>query len=540
MTTPPSGGVGPVVRRTVNPAMITSDFESQSHEQLRAMIESADPAATRALGDRLKTAGVAIGKIGEDLRTYMSHVNWEGEAGDAFRTWGANMVNATTRLGEFSDKAGTWMGHAAETLSTVKSAMPEYSATSKATLNSYLSQHPGGFLLKPPATSDAPKPGAGVLAGPTPEAATAAQKRLDEDHAEAVRLMRQLAGSYVWSAHNMGQVERPQFQPIRDEHMPRDQRSGTEYVPNPGGVSSPALTASGGSANQSVRDGEPGQAAYVSGAASHDAGVNGVTGTVTSASPGSSPVAMDVDGYVATPNVPTSQSGGTAGPPPVERVSDRAQLPPTPGVPPVGPIGQAGTTREKEVGGSRQKMATGVPAQGVDGGTAAPRQGVGGGAVPGRGVVGGRVNMPAVGAPADGIVGGRPVPRPTGPSSAQVPRGTVIGTEPSTGRPPMGHGIGGVMPGAPAGRVVGGQASGRRLATESGGVVGGRAQQLAAGAVDRPFTQGGTGLVRSQGETNRSRGASRQRHGEGRPDYLVEEDGVWQQGSRRVIPPVIG
>ncbi|MGX8906342.1 WXG100 family type VII secretion target [Streptomyces netropsis] len=518
--------------------MITSDFESQSHEQLRAMIADADPKATQALGDRLKAAGVAIGKIGEDLRTYMSHVNWEGEAGDAFRTWGANMVNATTRLGEFSDKAGTWMGHAAETLSTVKSSMPEYSSASKATLNSYLSQHPGGFLLKPPASSDAPKPGGGVLAGPTPEAATAAQKRLDEDHAEAVRLMRKLAGSYVWSAHNMGQVERPQFQPIRDAHMPRDQRRETEYVPNPGGVSSPAFPASGVSANQIVRDGEPGQATYASGVASRDAGASGVTGTVTSASPGSSPVGMDVDGGVATPNIPISQSGGTAGPPPVDRALDRIQLPPTPGVPPMGPIGKTGATREREVGGPRPRVAPGAPVEGIGGGVA-PRQGVGGGGVPGQGAVGGRVNMPAVGAPTDGIVGGRPVPRATGPSSAQVPRGTVIGTEPSTGRPPMGHGIGGVMPGAPAGRAAGGQASGRRLATESGGVVGGRAQQRAAGAADRPFTQGGTGLVRSQGEANRSRGASRQRHGEGRPDYLVEEDGSWQQGSRRVVPPVI-
>ncbi|MEU2855061.1 WXG100 family type VII secretion target [Streptomyces syringium] len=514
--------------------MITSDFESQSHEQLRAMIESADPAATRALGDRLKTAGVAIGKIGEDLRTYMSHVNWEGEAGDAFRTWGANMVNATTRLGEFSDKAGTWMGHAAETLSTVKSAMPEYSATSKATLNSYLSQHPGGFLLKPAVNSDAPKPGGGVLAGPTPEAATAAQKRLDEDHAEAVRLMRQLAGSYVWSAHNMGEVERPQFQPIRPDHMPRPDIHESEYIPGPGAAQDSAPAVGVVSAGDGVREGGVASAAHAPGVSTNGSGTNMVTGSGLVVQPEASSASMDVDGGVAVPTVPASSSDGIVVPSRTEGAPDRVQLPSTPGVPPVGHVKPAMPTGRSEAHAS---TVPGLPGQSAAGKANTGQETIG--RLPlGPGVAGGRGNVPAPGAPNDGIIGGRPVARPPAQSSAQGIRGTVIGTEPVHGRLPVGHGLGGPLPGVPAGSPGRAGRSGRRLASESGGIVGAQAQAR-PGAVDRPFTQGGTGLVRNPDQANSSRGGPRRGQREGRPDYLIEDDGTWLQGNRRVVPPVI-
>lgn len=533
MTTPPPGGVGPVIRRTVNPAMITSDFESKSHEQLRAMIENADPSKTQELGDKLKAAGVAIGKIGDDLQKYMSHVNWEGEAGDAFRTWGANMVSATARLGEFSEKTGTWMGHAAETLGSVKSSMPAYSAASKTTLNDYLSHHPGGFLLKPPTSSDAPKPGGGVLAGPTPEAAAAAQKRLDEDHAEAVRLMRKLAGSYVWSAHHMGQVERPVFQPIPPDVVPPP-LGDIERIPAPGSAVSPGLAAGGDEVGQGTREVGTGQATYAAGSSAYGSATSTVTGP---AHPESAPAAMEVDGGVAAPTIPTEPSGGATVPTRIERSPDRVQLPPAPGLPPVGPAGslEPGATAARGPGRSRASTSSGMPMEGVVGGSA-PRRGAFGD-VPGQGIFGGRVNAPTA-VPNDGIVGGRPLPRTAGQPSLQAPRGTVIGAEPGTARPPMGHGLGGVMPGPSAGRTGPGQAGGRRLASESGGIVGGHAQQRAAGAGGRPFTPGGTGLVRNQGDTPRSRGP-RQRQGERRPDYLVEDRDLWQQGARPVVPPVI-
>lgn len=84
-------------------------------------------------------------------------------------------------------------------------------------------------------------------------------------------------------------------------------------------------------------------------------------------------------------------------------------------------------------------------------------------------------------------------------------------------------------------------------------MVGGRPQQPGR-TTGRPFTPGGTGLVRGATTGDGSRGAGQAGRGgaaapqrardprrdEGeRPDYLVEDEETWQQGSRRVVPPVI-
>ncbi|WP_306328728.1 hypothetical protein [Streptomyces venezuelae] len=76
---------------------------------------------------------------------------------------------------------------------------------------------------------------------------------------------------------------------------------------------------------------------------------------------------------------------------------------------------------------------------------------------------------------------------------------------------------------------------GRRLAGETGGVVGGKAQRAGTtGTGGRPFTPGGSGLVRG----NTARADEREEQNGERPDYLVEDEETWQQG-RRVAPPVI-
>jgi hypothetical protein len=85
--------------------------------------------------------------------------------------------------------------------------------------------------------------------------------------------------------------------------------------------------------------------------------------------------------------------------------------------------------------------------------------------------------------------------------------------------------------------------------------VGGRPQQSgAAGA--RPFTPGGSGLVRNAPDDGSARGGQAARGGAippnthtggrhsdredaERPDYLTEDEETWQQGSRRIVPPVV-
>lgn len=137
-----------------------------------------------------------------------------------------------------------------------------------------------------------------------------------------------------------------------------------------------------------------------------------------------------------------------------------------------------------------------------------------------------------------GIVGGRPV-TPRGPS-AGIPRGTVIGAEgPQTGRM-MGGGVGGPHGGP-------GSVAGRRLAMEPGGVVGGRQTGVGGQSATsgRPFTQGGSGLVRNGisggpvgGAGSHTPGKRRDGRGGERPDYLAEDEETWQ-ADRPVVPPVI-
>ncbi|CAM5234325.1 hypothetical protein [Streptomyces narbonensis] len=148
-----------------------------------------------------------------------------------------------------------------------------------------------------------------------------------------------------------------------------------------------------------------------------------------------------------------------------------------------------------------------------------------------------------LGVPREGISGGRQVQSTQGRPATGIPRSTVIGTEQGgrngtgMGRGPMGGGMGTSMGGG-MGAGQNGISGGRRLAGETGGVVGGKAQRpgAAAGAGARPFTPGGSGLVR--GATTPAGREREETNGE-RPDYLVEDEETWQQGNRRVAPPVI-
>ncbi|MBM7442788.1 hypothetical protein JOC24_006233 [Streptomyces sp. HB132] len=154
-----------------------------------------------------------------------------------------------------------------------------------------------------------------------------------------------------------------------------------------------------------------------------------------------------------------------------------------------------------------------------------------------------------------GIVGGRPVAQAPGRTNGGLARGTVIGEEGTQGgRGAMGQvGQGAGMSGARGGSQGG--IGGRRVAGETGGLVGGRPQQ-AGRAAARSFTPGGTGLVRG-GPTSIGASGAGQQLGRGaaatpqraadprrddreRPDYLVEDEETWQQGARRVVPPVVG
>lgn len=243
---------------------------------------------------------------------------------------------------------------------------------------------------------------------------------------------------------------------------------------------------------------------------------------------------MEIDGVATLPDAqsvpsatPSSLPGG--GRPESGIPSTGVPVPPTIGGGPVMPSGPSGVGRPTGI--SRPSM-------------------------PGTGA--GPLGSGPIGRPSGsgGITGGRAVPQTPGRPAGGIPRGTVIGGEATQVRPPMGRamGAGGMATGIGPGQS--GMSGGRRLAGETGGIVGGRSQQPGRTGM-RPFTPGGSGLVRAARPAEGAHGAgpvgrgapmsshgprtvdSRRNEGGERPDYLTEDEETWQQGSRRVVPPVI-
>ncbi|MBB4892146.1 uncharacterized protein YukE [Streptomyces olivoverticillatus] len=517
-------------RRPVSFSAVAPDFTGYSHQELEAMVEHADPARVSTVAEKLKGAAKDIKDVGEDLKKYIAHVPWEGEGGDAFRNWGADMANATLKLGDCSEAAGKWMHEAASMLDHAQRAMPKYSTSAKSTLNAYLSHHPQPLGMVPdPLTAN----GDGGLqgAGPTQAQAFAAQQRLHDDHMQAAQQIGNLVQAYGHSEHQIWAVERPNFPVIPVKFMPeRRATDDRQYEPMPG--------AAGGS------QGNEGSAVTMpQGGAPSGGGVGSATPAISplGVAPSVPPVATGIDGGVAVPTAPPVPSTGTVPPSGASLPSPPASQPPGVVIPPT--IGVGPGTSGVPAGGSRLPSGARPPV----------RQG--------RGSVGGLPLPHLPDASRDGIAGGRPVPRETGTPSAGAPRGSIFGAEPGEtqgqGRPPMSPGGGfAAAPGAPAGsRSV---TSGRRLATQPGGVIGGQGTSRPGAQGDRPFTPGGTGLVRG-GRPGEGSGSSavgnqagltphalgsggpqpRGRRAGQRPDYLMEDEETWTQGSRRVSPPVI-
>jgi hypothetical protein len=475
----------------------TTDFESKTHEEMLAMVKAANPETLKTLSDQLTDAGKTITEIGEDLRAYIKGVRWEGEAGKAMELWGDQAWKATLQLGTYSTVGGTWIGNAAQTLREVKANLPDKDATAQANYDAAVKYR------NDPDSEDIRRE---------------AWSKMTEDHAQAVQQMNKLAQSYSFSTFVISAAEPPTFPPPPGQFVPRADEQRSEYIGTGTGRTSgtergtgePYLPASHKEVNE-VRPDSP-----------------STVRTETVVPRQDRPVDMGIDSVDTLP--PQTQIPQTpVGTPPVGRPETNV-LPPVVGIPPM----QGGKT-------------TGPASVPPGGSKGFPNA---------RNVVspsGGGINSRM---PRDsGITGGRPVPPSSGRPTGGIPRSNVIGGD-STARGLTGRGMSHMpgMPGGPAGTGQGGAFGGRRLASEGGGMVGGRPSQSGqAGA--RPFTAGGSGLVRGTpaggagagqvgrtGPAGAGANSSRRRRddeqGE-RPDYLSEDEETWQQGSRRIVPPVI-
>ncbi|MFJ8074659.1 hypothetical protein ACIQ7Q_12180 [Streptomyces sp. NPDC096176] len=472
-----------------------TNFDGLTHEQMLAWLDKADKDTVKAAADRLSAAAFDIREIAQQLKFRPERVEWEGEGFQAFVDWGASLSSATFRLADYSDEASKAMADAANVIAEVQSAIPRDIAGSKANLDAALDN---------PNDPDAD------------DIASKARADLDKKRHEAIAQMNKLAGAYQQSSTRMETQELPTFQPPPDRFVPEgDGRiNGTDFSRS-GAAGSQGQSDTASYAQPAQREVAPAEAAQRD-------------GSVNSLAPRQErPVAMEIDSVdtlpPTAPNVPPSPPAPgpvrpePGGPPPFGPVA-----PALGGGKPVPPAMQNPTG--KRALGARPPFLPGQP-----GGT-------------------GPVGPPASRMPRDsGITGGRQVPPASGKPAVGLPRSPVVGTESVHGRTPTAHG-GGSMHSA-----QGGTSPGRRLAGETGGIVGGRPSQPGANGA-RPFTPGGSGLVRGAtgGSTGQASGQPFMRgavpsqsagdrrpetNGE-RPDYLVEDEETWR-ASRRVAPPVI-
>lgn len=478
-----------------------TSFENMSHEQMLAWLDQANSGAVQGAADRLLSAAKKIREIGEDLKVRPQMVEWKGEGADAFRTWSADLANSTLRLGKYSEGASEWLGRASEAIASAQVAIPRTHAGAAANLAAAKEAR-----NDPDASSVAQEAAATLIADK------------EANRQEAAAQMRKLAESYAFSSSQIKGLEKPVFPPPPAIIVPEDQGN----LDSESGDYSVGGAGTGGAAGRFAGS----ATTYTHGPESQDGQVTlpGVsTSSPLSHAAVARPVDMEIDSVATLPDAPTVPS--TTPPSLPSGGKPDGGYPPVVGAPPPA-VGRNPALPPATSGGGKVSPSIRPPVSGL-------------------GNPGPTTRPPAT----NGISGGRQVPQTSGRPTGGLPRGNVIGNENTHGgRAPMGHGPG--MGGGAANQS--GIVGGRRLAGETGGIVGGRPQQPGH-ANARPFTPGGTGLVRGSSDGGRASGPmgrggagvtprsgdSRRDEGSDRPDYLLEDEETWQQGGRRVVPPVI-
>ncbi|MFI9390273.1 hypothetical protein ACIG53_05250 [Streptomyces bauhiniae] len=502
------------------PELRRTDFESMTHEQLAAMLDSASPTSASHLSSKLGHAASTISQIGDDLMKYVKGLEWQGEAGDAFRDWGGQTASSTLRLGEYAQSASDFMARVTQAIGEAKSSMPDTSETTQARAALAAAHKTINAAKQPGARND---PDARKAAQTAQTDAAGAEHRLESARQAAIQEMRKLAQSYEYAAMQVNSVPPPTFAPPAGRAAPNE----WWHTDDKGYVQVDPTYTSGGhsiaSAHAPVQRSDGAETLP-----SHRASVSPVIDAVdrphSHPSSHPEPVSLGIDSVDTVPRTQTPPAPVTGPTLPNREVS-------LPGLP-VGVPQTFGSGR-----GINSALTPRLP-----GASRLPQ-------VPG--LVNSSGSVPRMPREA-GIMGGRPVAG-AGRSVAGIPRGTVIGSENAQGRTPMGRTM---SPGSSAGdaaRSTGALGQGRRLASETGGVVGGRTQPGRTGG--RPFTSGGSGLIRpsakaspegSTSQVGRTSASGRPANsrkgaesGEKRPDYLLEDEETWTRNDRRSLPPVV-
>ncbi|MFF3757894.1 hypothetical protein [Streptomyces sp. NPDC002185] len=496
------------------------------HEQMLAWLDDASSFYVGDAARRLKTVSSQMAKIAEDLRSSMRNMDWEGEAEKAFVEWATNVANSTTHLSDYAERGSVAMEDNSTAIASAQSAMPRYTsqASAKENLDAALKYH------NDPDSQTVARNARASMA--TSDDAAAIHAKEEANRMAAADEMYRLSSAYQWSTSRMNNEVPPTFPPPPGAFVPdaKEVRDDSGYIGSSSQGGGGRSTGTDTGTRTGTHTTRP-QSDTLTGpdptTVPPKGDPTGPTHVVRPEVRPDAPVDLGIDSVKTPPKpditAPTTQLPG--GPPPVTKPDG---VPPlvTPGMPPLSQKGGPGPLG---------------PTSPVTGGTSNPRGPLTGGTGNPRGpLTGGLRNVP--GMPREGISGGRQVPSTMGRPQTGIPRSTVVGNEPAgqnQNRTGMGrgmggaHGMGGSMGGATG---QGGITGGRRLAGESGGVVGGKAQRAGAAGGGKPFTAGGSGLVRGG---NAAKPDEREEQNGERPDYLVEDEETWQQGNRRVAPPVI-
>ncbi|MEU2837471.1 hypothetical protein ABZ776_10315 [Streptomyces sp. NPDC007076] len=113
-------------------------FDNMSHERMLEWLDAARSGEIQGAADRLLSAASEIRKIAEDLKVRPQWVEWKGQGADAFRTWSADLANATLRLADYSEGASKWLGEASNAIASVQSSIPRTEAGAQANLEAAL------------------------------------------------------------------------------------------------------------------------------------------------------------------------------------------------------------------------------------------------------------------------------------------------------------------------------------------------------------------------------------------------------------------
>lgn len=502
-----------------------TSFEGHQLNALIDMVENSNPEHLESAGEALWKARDAIRRAAKELKDHLTGVDWQGESGTAFRTFGTGLVAHAEKLGDFADAAGTQITVAGTGLASVKSAMPPRDRR--------MIQTDVDDVLFPARTETNPQ--------------YAAALEVEKNRQEAINQINRLASYYSVSEEVLAGQEPPRFEKQLGIGMP---------PPRDHGLFPPSSGTSGERSESLGSNAVPDAAGRsTSGHSAAVAATNRPQGEVLGLAPlPDRTIGMEINA-VAPPHAPTTITG------PAPQPSSTPTTGPS-GAPPT--LVPPSFTTSVQGGTQRSTGPSGMPRT-----VSQTGQGVGKAQPTGVGPVGKGQGGPPVGRPGPmgggGSFSGRP---PGGPQSPTAGHSGVTGGRPTAGQGgtsavggPRAGGSNGIVGGTPQqatqGRaaaggsgqrgVIGGHGaaaatsrSGGRAtpATGANGVVGASRKAAGTGTNAKAFTAGGTGLVRGSAG-RRNNGRVDDANGSTRPDYLTEDEETWNVGRRGPVPPVV-